>query len=643
MREDIEQTLKRLQLTAKRARVFGVDYLHVTIPDEGDLYVTKLGEPFLENLLPSNWRDDEYYNQPANRHLKVRLEGSSNPFRITTKPVNGRRIDIVVKWCRVGQDVILDMSGSHAFMDDEASLPARWNSPFEEFGLLMELRSTNRFYHPPLLTQRPLAIFTPNERVELWQTGRSKHKMQFHNALLREDQEEMGSWEPIELDIQRLYALIYGWVKGESAPELFRRLGLPTEELARLTRGAYVEFLRNRGYTVLDTKPEHLIVREQNGKLLTNRRQRPVFAMIDFELLQRTTTYERVFQRAQRAKYWHLLMQRDREDIPLPEDLSRMEVFGVKYVHGIATNRGKLWVVGSHPGLFDYYDPSRWRRTPRIQLSTITFRTRTLDNIQIVYRLARVGMKPQQDPISESGRKAREFGFNSPFEEVAIAEELRRLGIPTVYPRAIYRTDHQSLPAEWISDNSRYESHRPFRTPDGAPLLESNHDYFTLWGYWRGIDPTKGYGESVHWGMTEVAQAFEEGLITRREYERVIETTQNRLARLGFTGSISQDRFLLYIEKGEVLRDEHGDPAVTLSVNGYRAFELRLLNMDEYLAMIQHTQERLLQHGYEPLNLKGDHLLLSLDPDGRVKRDAEGHIEIVLCKFEQIRAPWMNY
>jgi len=641
--ESMERTLERLGLRAKQARVFGVDYLHVTIPDEGDLYLTGFGRPFLKSLLPPNWRDDEYYNKPENQHLRVRLDGTSYPHRITTKPVDGRQIDIVVKWCRVGQDVLLDLSGSSEFMADEDSFPVRWNSPFEEIGLLMELRGMNRYYKPQILTQRPLAIFTPNEERQLWQTGRSKHKMNFHNLQLRDDQSEAEDEDPIELDIHRLYALIYGWVKGESAPEAFGRLGMPTAELKKLTRGAYREYLRNRGYTVLDTKPEHIIVRQRGAGLLMDRQQRPAFALIDFELLQRTRTYERIFQRAQRAQYWGLLFNRDKANTPLPEDFSRVEVFGVKYVYGVATNRGRLWALGSHPGLFDYYDPSRWRRTPRIQLSSTTFRTRSLDNIQVVYRLSRVGMKPQQDPISEPGRKAREFGFNSPFEEVAIAEELRRFGIPTVYPRSVYRTDHESLPAEWLSDSSRYESHRGLQTADGRPLLEYNHDYFTLWGYWRGIDPTKGYGESVHWGLTEAEQAFDEGLINRREYDNLVETTQRRLTRIGFTNPVLPDRLLLFINRGEVLRDDGGAPVITICVNGYRAFELGLIDLKEYYAMTEHMRDQLRQHGYEPLNLKGDHLLLSLDPDGNMERDEEGNLDTVLCNFEQVRAPWMDY
>jgi len=91
------------------------------------------------------------------------------------------------------------------------------------------------------------------------------------------------------------------------------------------------------------------------------------------------------------------------------------------------------------------------------------------------------------------------------------------------------------------------------------------------------------------------------------------------------------------------LRDDGGAPVITICVNGYRAFELGLIDLKEYYAMTEHMRDQLRQHGYEPLNLKGDHLLLSLDPDGNMERDEEGNLDTVLCNFEQVRAPWMDY
>src|SRR5512140_2048669 len=140
--ESTSDRVRRLGLTAKKARVFGTDYLHLEVPG-GDLYVTSFGLPFLEHLLPDNWGDEAYYREPEHRDLKVRLEGSAHPHKITTKPVNGKAIDIVVKWCRVGSEVHLHATPKADFISDDDLIQARWNSPFEEFGLLMDLRRSN--------------------------------------------------------------------------------------------------------------------------------------------------------------------------------------------------------------------------------------------------------------------------------------------------------------------------------------------------------------------------------------------------------------------------------------------------------------------------------------------------------------------
>jgi hypothetical protein len=49
------------------------------------------------------------------------------------------------------------------------------------------------------------------------------------------------------------------------------------------------------------------------------------------------------------------------------------------------------------------------------------------------------------------------------------------------------------------------------------------------------------------------------------------------------------------------------------------------------------TAERLAAVDCECLDLTGNHLLLSMDPDGRFRRDAEGEVAAALCNFELVR------
>ena len=56
------------------------------------------------------------------------------------------------------------------------NIDAEFNSPFEEFSLLEELRRSP-VDAPRIFTQKPLGIYVPSERMQLWQSGRSRYKV----------------------------------------------------------------------------------------------------------------------------------------------------------------------------------------------------------------------------------------------------------------------------------------------------------------------------------------------------------------------------------------------------------------------------------------------------------------------------------
>jgi len=370
-------------------RLLGVDYVHVPTANGGDLYLTRFGLPFLEHLRLENWREDLWFEKK-----RERLPGTSTVYRIPTKVVNGRSIDLVVKYCRVGEDVPLDTFTFERFSH------AEFNSPYEEFSLVMELRE--RKVAERILTHHPLAIYLPPERLELWQTGRSTHRIEHKKAKFRD----------VELDICRHYILIYRWVKGESADAALQA-AIPgadkrAEELKRLTLKAKDELAHN-GFMVVDHKPAHLIVRwRRDGVLLKNRAGDFIYALVDFELLQRTPQHEQEMQSSRRALY--LRHQRDRFAKPtglqFPAHLKPMRIHGVDYVWGHAdSTHGRLWVVGREPDLFDYFMPERWRRTPGKRLSGTneSYYTLTKDRINLVWKLSRVGEPRAAEPAGRRG------------------------------------------------------------------------------------------------------------------------------------------------------------------------------------------------------------------------------------------------
>ena len=335
--------------------LLGVEYSHVHTEEGGDLYLTRFGLPFMEQLRPENWKADSWFKE--NRES---LPGTSNIYRLPTKAIEGRSLDIVVKYCRVGEDVPLDTMGFDKFWF------AEFNTPYEEFSLVMEMReasSPNR-----ILTHKPLAIYVPPERLKLWQTGRSKHRIARKTSRFRE----------IELDIYRQYIMIYEWIKGVSAPEAMKfhiwESDRYTEALRELTLEAK-ERMMDSGFMVIDHKPAHIILRpRKNGDLLRRKTGEYAYALVDFELLVRTPSHERDVKASRRKEYlWHLGHRFDPPDYSkFPEHLQLAKVLNVDYVFGHAESTGgELWVVGNDPNLFDYFLPERWRHTPTEQMSDV--------------------------------------------------------------------------------------------------------------------------------------------------------------------------------------------------------------------------------------------------------------------------------
>jgi hypothetical protein len=512
---------RRLPAHATPMRLLGVDYIHVPTTNGGDLYLTRFGLPFMEHLQLENWRDDRWFEEK-----RERLQGSGVVYRTPTKIVNGQALDLVVKYCRVGEDVPLDTLTFEKFSQ------AEFNSPYEEFSLVMELRERN--VEGRVHTHRPLAIYVPPERLELWQTGRSMHRIERKKAKYRD----------VELDILRRYVLIYQWVKGESAdatlevavPDPVRR----AELLKRLTLRAKADLERN-GFMVVDHKPAHIILRRRaDGALLRDRRGRYVYALVDFELLQRSPKHEQEIQSSRRAIY--LRHQRDRFTTPrnlkYPEHLKPARVFSVDYVCGHAdSTRGLLWVVGRDPDLFDYFLPERWRRTHGKRLSSTneTYYTLTKDRINLVWKFSRVGEPVELDLPARRAAAVVAAGYNSPFEEFAVALDLKQKAVDTTYPRAIYMAGLESTRAGlYVSDNSRYDSHRLLLTHEGQPVLRPDHNYLTIWGFWNGLDEMLAGRDEAYCRGVNLADACQAGIVTRREARQLLGKMQRQLAAAGY-------------------------------------------------------------------------------------------------------------
>jgi hypothetical protein len=542
--------------------LLGVDYLHLKTDDGGDLYLTRFGLPFWRSLLPANWYAREWFE--SNRE---RLEGTSMVYKVPTRPVDGRVLHLVVKWSRVGEVVPLDTLTVNKFIH------AEFNSPFEEFSLLMELR---RGEAGPagirIRTQRPLAIYVPSNRLQLWQTGRSEDKIRA----------KVTRHPGVEIDILRQYVVLFGWIKGMDAVETAEQFGLEgriqAEFLARITSLVTHE-LWLKGYRVVDMKPAHIILRAQRGRsLLRDRNGQFAYALVDYELLERTAEHEQAVRSANRQLYLkHMARRFDTNNAqPLPAHLRATNVLGVDYIFGRAESTGGLlWVVGKDPDLFNYFLPERWRRTPKKKLSSRNqiYYTRTKDNINLVWKVSRMGDTPWLNNPQASQERAQAYGFNSPFEEFAFTFEMGRSGVRTIYPRAIYMTGRSRGVSRPVSDERRYTALADFRTPDGEPVVRKEYDYITIWGFWNGPDE------------------------------------------------------LLAAQDGKFYE----------AFNAKHAFTHKLISAETLAELTQMIGRRLDRCGFEDLNPKPDHLLISFDAEQKLVLDTMGKPELRLCNFELLR------
>jgi len=232
-------------------------------------------------------------------------------------------------------------------------------------------------------------------------------------------------------------------------------------------------------------------------------------------------------------------------------------VLGVDYIFGRAESTGGLlWEVGKDPDLFNYFFPERWRRTPKKKLSSrnqVAY-TRTKDNINLVWKVSRLGDSPWLTNPEANTAAVQAHGFNSPFEEFAFALELSRQGVKTVYPRAIYMTGSKREASRPVADERRYHALSHWRAPDGEPVLRPDYDYITIWGFWNGPDELLAADDSRFYHAINAKQAFANRKISLPILDELMQLKAARLTRCGFEDlNPKPDHLLLSFDAAEQL------------------------------------------------------------------------------------------
>jgi hypothetical protein len=502
--------------------VLGVDYIHTQLESGGDLYLTPAGLECQEFLQPENWYELSWF-----RAQRERLDGTALVYAVPTRPIAGESLALVVKYSRVGEKVPIATSPL------EDVLCCEFNGPFEEFGLIEELRAGRPGAGDLRMhLQTPLAIFVPPERMQPSQTER------FQWRIARKVAQHPG----VTIDICREYLMIYRWLPGLDAWQAHRQGMLSEEEMTRCDVLAKSE-LESRGFRVLDMKPEHIIVEPVSADEVARDGDDVACGLIDFELLERTPQGWQDLQNTRKVAYhqrrealFHEDERPNSEPATLPANLQASTVLGLDYIHGRAESTGgMLWVVGRDPDLYEYFVPERWRTTPQLRFgeSHETCFTTSKDGLRLVWKVSRVGEPPRSAAFGISGFNVLAQGFNSPFEEFTLAWWLGRQGLPVTVPCAIYRTGSQSQLPESLFDRSRFRSHAPYQAIDGSPALEPLRNYITVWDFWgRSQEDSPDMAAAVKRSVN-LQQALDQGLLTSDDVDDVLGSFRARLEGLG--------------------------------------------------------------------------------------------------------------
>lgn len=549
----------------------GVTYVSLKSPEGGDLHLTRFGLQVHEHLRIENWFADDWFV-----NHRVPLEGTSSVFRVQTRKVQGKSLDLVVKNCRVGEDVPVD---THTL---KTALGMEFNSPWEEFSLVMELREgPHGPENDPICTQRPLAIYVPPDFMQLWQSGRSRAKI---NRIL-------AAHPGIDLDILRQYKLIYEWVPGQDVVEILKRAGIWGSNCDRIALEAnrrVVADLASKGYWVGDMKPQHIIVTDADVatviggahgappsnlqdrlcQLLDERR----YWLVDYELLLRTPEHELEVRQARRQNYLAEL-ERAEEASVLPSHLSCANILGVNYIEGtVQSTGGQLFIVGKNHRLFDFFLPERWRKTAlwRLAKNTELAYTITKDDVYVLWTPSRVGEPMHKGDAPETAR------YLSPFEVFAFLTELAACGVPVVAPRAIYETG--TAKSEVSQTFTAYEQLADERLPNGSHVLREDRNYLMIFGMRAWFREPLAHDSIANpprpVGLTS---ACESSLVSTEEALAGLNRIQALISAAGFDGSLvtTDDLLVTLDEHDQVHYLEPGFPDVRLHGAELLARQLR--------------------------------------------------------------------
>ena len=237
-----------------------------------------------------------------------------------------------------------------------------------------------------------MAIYLPNERLQLWQTGRSEDKIRA----------KVTRHPGVEIDILRQYVVLFGWIKGLDAVETadqFKLEGRPRAEFLARTTSLVTHELWQKGYRVVDMKPAHIILRPGPDRtLLRDRNGQFAYALVDYELLERTTEHERAVRSANRQLYLKHMARRFEASAATPARASARRQHPGGGLRFRPRREHRRHALGGGQGSRSLQLlPARTlapHAEKKLSSRNQVFSTRTKDNINLVWKVSRMGTRP---------------------------------------------------------------------------------------------------------------------------------------------------------------------------------------------------------------------------------------------------------
>jgi hypothetical protein len=252
--------------------------------------------------------------------------------------------------------------------------------------------------------------------------------------------------------------------------------------------------------------PDKTLLRDHNDQF--------AYALVDYELLERTPEHEQAVRSANRQLYLKHMARRFDTDAanPMPAHLPRHERPGRGLHFWPRRKHGRIALGGGQgPGpvqLFSAGTLAAHAQEKIVRPQPDFLHAHQGQHQSGVEGFAHGRLAVVEESRGHTRRRRGNYGFNSPFEEFAFAFEMGRHGVKTVYPRAIYMTGRPRGAARQVSDERRYAALADFLTPDGDPVVRKEYDYITIWGFWNGPDELLAAQDGKFYQAVNVKRAF---------------------------------------------------------------------------------------------------------------------------------------